>query len=248
MSDPSTLSTTLDRNYDDYYYFPIITFWVEGTLFRVPGHHFIQQSEVFRDMFELPVSNNTLPDGSSDEQPLRLEGVRKVDFKELLRAMFPTLIRLQSTEIFTVSQWTSILRLSALWQMDYLKQSAIQALPRLNGSRWEWTALLDLSVERGLSEARKIAIPMLTPMLSCPFDMIAMARKYQVKSWLQTGLQALVQRQDLLSEAYEESLGWRTIVKLCRLREDALRRGHYGYYSRLTIEGEFQDELKELGD
>jgi hypothetical protein len=62
---------------------------VGGTLFRVPKHHFIEQSEVFRDMFELPVADDTVPDGLTDEQPLRLEGVSEVDFRQLLRAMFP---------------------------------------------------------------------------------------------------------------------------------------------------------------
>jgi hypothetical protein len=62
---------------------------IEGTLFRVPRHHFIEQSEVFRDMFELPVASDTVPDGSSDEQPLELGGVSRTDFKQLLRVMFP---------------------------------------------------------------------------------------------------------------------------------------------------------------
>jgi hypothetical protein len=62
---------------------------VEGTLFCVPRHHFIEQSEVFRDMFELPVATDTVPDGLSDEQPLQLEGVSEADFRQLLRLMFP---------------------------------------------------------------------------------------------------------------------------------------------------------------
>jgi hypothetical protein len=62
---------------------------VEGILFRVPRHHFIEQSEVFRDMFNLPVATDTVPDGLSDEQPLRLGGVKETDFRQLLRVMFP---------------------------------------------------------------------------------------------------------------------------------------------------------------
>jgi hypothetical protein len=62
---------------------------VEGTLFCVPRHHFIEQSKVFCDMLELPVVTDKVPDGSSDGQPLRLEGVNEADFRELLRVMFP---------------------------------------------------------------------------------------------------------------------------------------------------------------
>jgi hypothetical protein len=62
---------------------------VEDTLFRVPRCYFEQESEVFRDMFQLPVAKGTTPDGCSDEQPLRLDGIVKEDFRQLLRVTFP---------------------------------------------------------------------------------------------------------------------------------------------------------------
>ena len=69
--------------------FDSLNLQVENTLFRVPRHRFEQESDVFRDMFQLPVAENTIPDGYSDEQPLRLDGVAKEDFRQLLRVMFP---------------------------------------------------------------------------------------------------------------------------------------------------------------
>jgi hypothetical protein len=62
---------------------------VEGCLFKVPRGPFERNSEVFQDMFRLPVPENTVPDGSSDEHPLRLDGVKKNDFRQLLKVMFP---------------------------------------------------------------------------------------------------------------------------------------------------------------
>jgi len=62
---------------------------VEDTLYRVPRHPFEQESEVFRDMFGLPIVKGAIPDGLSDEQPLHLEGIMKEDFRQLLRIMFP---------------------------------------------------------------------------------------------------------------------------------------------------------------
>jgi len=53
--------------------------------YRVPRDHFERQSDVFRDMFQLPVPAGKLPDGSSDERPLLLEGIRKEDFQQILR-------------------------------------------------------------------------------------------------------------------------------------------------------------------
>lgn len=62
---------------------------VENTLFRVPRYYFEQESDVFRDMFQFPVAEGAVPDGCSDEQPLRLDGIKKEDFRQLLRVMFP---------------------------------------------------------------------------------------------------------------------------------------------------------------
>jgi hypothetical protein len=62
---------------------------VEGTLFKVPRQPFVRTSEVFHDMFALPIPEASSPEGSTDENPLFLEGVRKVDFHRLLKVIFP---------------------------------------------------------------------------------------------------------------------------------------------------------------
>jgi hypothetical protein len=63
---------------------------VEDTLFKLPRYLFEESSDVFRDMFQLPAPEGIPPDGSSDEQPLVLEGIRKADFRLLLEALkFP---------------------------------------------------------------------------------------------------------------------------------------------------------------
>ena len=87
---------------------------VEDTLFRVHRRYFEQESEVFRAMFQLPVGNGVVADGSSDEQPLRLEGVKKEDFRQLLRIMFPECVNSHRCVISSVVQssshfWTAVL-------------------------------------------------------------------------------------------------------------------------------------------
>jgi hypothetical protein len=139
-----------------------------------------------------------------------------------------------------------------MWQMDNLKKSVLEALPGLPGSREDWTDLLDLSLEHQLPEVRTMAIQkMTTTFPSSPnafdSDLIGIARKYKVRSWFKTGLRGLVQRTDLLSDADAEILGWRTVLKLCRIREDDFRRLYRNYYgSGVTIENEFQAELKDM--
>jgi hypothetical protein len=40
-------------------------------------------------MLALPVPSDAIPDGSSDDQLLRLDGIMKEDFEQLLRLVFP---------------------------------------------------------------------------------------------------------------------------------------------------------------
>jgi hypothetical protein len=61
---------------------------VEDRLFKVPILNFTLESEVFQAMFQLPQDPKAVPEGSTDERPIRLEDVKKDDFKHLLRVMY----------------------------------------------------------------------------------------------------------------------------------------------------------------
>jgi hypothetical protein len=127
-----------------------------------------------------------------------------------------------------------------------LKKSTALALPKLDASPEEWTTLLDLSVDQ-LPEVRKTAIQKLTPVLQVayapnPFGLIAMAKKYRVRSWFQTALLVLVGRRELLSEADTKRLGWSTALKLCRIRDRSNSN------PAVTVESEFQEELMYMSD
>lgn len=58
-------------------------------MFCVNRKNFVNDSEFFREMFELPPEKGKPVDGSSFDHPLRVEGVKKEDLTLLLRAMFP---------------------------------------------------------------------------------------------------------------------------------------------------------------
>ena len=58
-------------------------------MFRVPQFYLEKESEVFRDMFTLPIAQDAVADGCGDEQPLKLDGVMKDDFRQLLRVIVP---------------------------------------------------------------------------------------------------------------------------------------------------------------
>ena len=69
-------------------YFYCIT-KVEDTLFKVPRKPFEDQSDIFRSMFLLPPEGNAQHDGVTDDKPVKLEGINKVDFRAFLRVLLP---------------------------------------------------------------------------------------------------------------------------------------------------------------
>jgi hypothetical protein len=61
---------------------------VEDNLFKVPKRYFEANSGIFSDILVLP-SGGGDADGSSDEKPIYLSAVKKVDFERLLGVMCP---------------------------------------------------------------------------------------------------------------------------------------------------------------
>lgn len=60
---------------------------VEGTLFKVPRYKFEENSSVFKDMFDIPATDNQ--EGWADDNPIRLDSVEKIDFQRFLTALMP---------------------------------------------------------------------------------------------------------------------------------------------------------------
>jgi len=113
---------------DESYFMVDVFFLVEDRLFKVPRHPFEEGSEIFRHMF-LSVPGNATPDGSIKYKPLRLDGINKEEFKQLLRAMYPR--TLGQEESLTASEWTSVLKLSTMWQFGELRRLAIRKMSQL---------------------------------------------------------------------------------------------------------------------
>ncbi|KAF8161479.1 hypothetical protein B0H34DRAFT_701115 [Crassisporium funariophilum] len=109
---------------DKEYYMDIVVFWVEGYLFKVPTQQFTEESEVFQAMFTLPQDPDLKVDGQTDDQPLRLEGVKQDAFRQLLRVMYP---RGSDTQL-TFDQCASVLELSIKWDMDRIRRLSIMKM------------------------------------------------------------------------------------------------------------------------
>ncbi|SJK97995.1 uncharacterized protein ARMOST_01251 [Armillaria ostoyae] len=121
-SDPTPMSPSPSRSRD--YYWEIIVLQVEDTLFRVPKHHLVGKSEVFDSMLSLPQGENE-PEGISDEKPIQLVGIKKVDFEQLLQIVYP--IDNMKLPDLSVNGWVSVLALSSLWRMS-VRKTAIERL------------------------------------------------------------------------------------------------------------------------
>ncbi|KAK2462924.1 hypothetical protein APHAL10511_005122 [Amanita phalloides] len=122
---PQTRMNNYQYNRNREYYLQDVVFQVEGQLFKVNRHLFIRLSPVFRDIFEGSGS-----DGFSDEQPLVLDDVKRKDFVQLLRCLYP--LQFQGSDYeFSLEEWQSVLRLASLYEMTEVKTFAIRRMAPL---------------------------------------------------------------------------------------------------------------------
>ncbi|GJJ08408.1 hypothetical protein Clacol_002624 [Clathrus columnatus] len=127
---PSPLAGSIRRHKNYYFDNDQVIFLVEDTLFNVHRSLLMRHSTVFKDMFEMPsgpVSGESV-EGSNDENPVRLENVRAVDFERLLSILYPSVIGKYSA---TLPEWISILQLATRWLFDDIRTLAITELTDL---------------------------------------------------------------------------------------------------------------------
>ncbi|KAK7024958.1 hypothetical protein R3P38DRAFT_3269706 [Favolaschia claudopus] len=203
------------------YYMETITFKVEGCLFKVPRHNLEHRSQIFGTASTLPSGDETA-EGQSDEKPVELEGVERVDFQALMKALYP----LDLQQIYknkdawmTKEEWVSVLKLASKWFFVDLRELAIYALSNRDDVQ---------SVER-----------------------IVWGRQYDVPDWLRKGYTELGCRPDSsITEDEARIIGWEAAFRLIQARESAMR-GYHGWdsYSLQSvsqyIESTFSDEFRQ---
>lgn len=79
-------------------------------------------------MLAMPPGSNE-PEGSSDDRPIKLLGIRKVDFERLLQVLYP--INAQKQPHLSTDAWLSVLSLSDLWRLADTRNLAISHLTTL---------------------------------------------------------------------------------------------------------------------
>jgi hypothetical protein len=235
---------------------------VENTLFKLPRYLFEESSEVFRDMFLLPAPEGMPYDGSSDEQPLILQGVHKLDFRRLLRAMKipakfdPRNLSGNEGESTLCNVWASALELSCMWQMDKVRDMSVKEILQLQDrlNTKDQTDLLRLSTKLGVTDIRAGSIQLLSDTLQ-PVEQVQLGIELQVYSWLVEGCTQLVRAQGGISLEHEKLLGRKTTSKLFRIRDEYLQKirdrrkskSMAGAFARSNVKEVFAGELKDAG-
>ncbi|KIK16403.1 hypothetical protein PISMIDRAFT_44678, partial [Pisolithus microcarpus 441] len=110
------------------FYVNTVTFSVEDCLFRLPREPFQQESRFFCDKLSSLQGEDGEVEGLSDEKPIRLDGVKKSDFEQLLKVLFHRSVT--DRRSFDDDQWTSVLKLSTEWNFRRPRQAAVDALRR----------------------------------------------------------------------------------------------------------------------
>ncbi|KAH7910498.1 hypothetical protein BJ138DRAFT_1087570 [Hygrophoropsis aurantiaca] len=159
---------------DDTFYFTTIVFLVEGVLFRVPRYAFVNGSEVFHKLFQLPVPEGGQADGYCDEHPICLEQIKQQDFKQLLKVLFPDCSR-PHKGLKTLAEWVSVLKLAFMWDFQSVKQMAVHSISSMtidpvdkfclardyDVQQWLAPALNDLAKRKepiGIGDVEKIGL------------------------------------------------------------------------------------------
>ncbi|KAF8959810.1 hypothetical protein BDZ97DRAFT_1666706 [Flammula alnicola] len=119
----SRLARLLAR--DQVYYFEVIVFEVEGTLFRVPKNGFEVPGSFFETLFSLPGpgKNGTHMEGTDDTCPIVIEGISKDHFRSFLSVMYPF-----KRTASTYEEWLGVLHLATQWDFTEFREKSVRAL------------------------------------------------------------------------------------------------------------------------
>ncbi|KAK0241291.1 hypothetical protein EDD85DRAFT_818326 [Armillaria nabsnona] len=132
------------------FYWENSIFLVGEELFRAPRYQFIKHSDTFRAMFTLPQADADAVEGNTDDKPIHLYGVDKIDFERLLNFMYP----LDIPPVLTrpLNEWISILKLSTMWVMTEIRNSAISHIMQRHQ---------DVEVVERITLGRRLEVPAL---------------------------------------------------------------------------------------
>ncbi|KIJ34282.1 hypothetical protein M422DRAFT_263596 [Sphaerobolus stellatus SS14] len=129
LLDPIEVPTVAVERNSMYYLDDGVVFQAGNTYFRVPRYMLLQESENFKDQYNLPPAGDWTSPGTSDSNPVILEGVDAVDFFRLLCLLYPKTVPSQPIiDTWSEKQWKSIMTLASRWNMANIRSLAVERL------------------------------------------------------------------------------------------------------------------------
>lgn len=156
-------------------------------------------------------------DGSSELQPLRLEGIKVDSFRVFLKIMHTPYVFKTRKELAPSYTFCS----------QYHEKIA---LPENS-----WIAVLDLAHMWGFSGIEQLSIKELEALDVDAILKFELARKYAIESWLRPAFEIMTGREEPLTDDEVQRLGWRLASQIGRIREARYRTyiGHITDYIKV---------------
>jgi len=238
---------------DRTYYDADIIFLVEDTLFKVPRRLFENNSIVFQDMLQLPTAEGVVPDGTTEDEPLCLEGIQKTPFQQLLAVMkCPTSKPHLANHVSETkgpkcwNEWAPVLELACMWEMSKLQGIAVKKiLSTHQANKEEVCRMLKLGTNLEIPELRTQSISRLRKCLSA-IEMVEFGIEYRVHDWLLEGYLLLAKKHGGITVQDENRLGRTTASRLFRVREIMFRKGVAPAHTRSSPNTLMKAEIKKL--
>ncbi|TFK32272.1 hypothetical protein BDQ12DRAFT_692754 [Crucibulum laeve] len=210
------------------YYFDdeMSIFLVENTLFKVHRHYLVRESDFFRSLFSCPVPPGEKKEGSSDQCPIPLHGVRASEFETLLDYFYDGLHPDYEDATTPLPKKKK-------------GRKATEAWKNVDGSIQQLIDLLSIATRYDFERVRTYAIESIG---ACrkpldPVERIGLAERYDIPQWLESAYEDLCVRQEPLKVHEAEHLGLTKSVLVAEARE-ALRRTTYQlnpYYTQQIL-------------
>jgi hypothetical protein len=163
-------------------------------------------------MFTLPQSGEA--DGSSNEHPLKLEGLSVDDFRAFVSATVPRYVAFK----FIISPKRYALNKSDAHSMIPGGKACLMSLP-------EWARVLHLADMWQIDDLRTEAIEEMSTKFNEPAAVLQLllADRYSIQDWIRPAVSHLTLRQTTLTVQEIEELGLELAVKVLHIRDTNLR-------------------------
>ncbi|KAF5354437.1 hypothetical protein D9757_014719 [Collybiopsis confluens] len=216
--DEVTLSTGRSVKINSAFYFDFVVFQVEQVLYKLPRHRFTEESSVFADMFALPQGAEKLTEGSDNDNPIRLEQTQRKDWDCLLKLLFhrnqPGLLEPN----FSFDEWVSVLSLATRWEMNFIRETAIERIARFTNSAKKIAVARQYQVYRIILPSLVVLVGRTEPLsaseaadlgLECAMKIFSIRERCQDNS---QGYNGFRQRKLALDTSTPNSGNWNSIV------------------------------------